>query len=124
MRRSTLLGRPLGRSGAIVRVLLARSLWTLVPAAIVGLAPTAADAQTATTGVITGTVTDNQTKRPMPDVVVEVSGSTGEQVVVTDSIPVPPSKHLPNLTVLSVAPLLADAIKRIHLNESVSKLFE
>jgi ribose-phosphate pyrophosphokinase len=37
---------------------------------------------------------------------------------------VPPSKHLPNLTVLSVAPLLADAIKRIHLNESVSKLFE
>src|SRR5439155_146232 len=46
------------------------------------------------------------------------------QIVVTDSIPVPPSKHLPNLTVLSVAPLLADAIKRIHLNESVSKLFE
>ena len=26
--------------------------------------------------------------------------------------------------VLSVAPLLADAIKRIHFNESVSKLFE
>jgi ribose-phosphate pyrophosphokinase len=46
------------------------------------------------------------------------------QVVVTDSIPVPPSKQLPNLTVLSVAPLLANAIKRIHLNESVSKLFE
>jgi ribose-phosphate pyrophosphokinase len=46
------------------------------------------------------------------------------QVVVTDSIPVPPNKQLPNMTVLSVAPLLADAIKRIHLNESVSKLFE
>jgi ribose-phosphate pyrophosphokinase len=46
------------------------------------------------------------------------------QIVVTDSIPVPPNKHLPNMTVLSVAPLLADAIKRIHLNESVSKLFE
>ena len=46
------------------------------------------------------------------------------QVVVTDSIPVPPNKQLPNLTVLSVAPLLADAIKRIHMNESVSKLFE
>jgi ribose-phosphate pyrophosphokinase len=46
------------------------------------------------------------------------------QLVVTDSIPVPPSKQLPNLVVLSVAPLLADAIKRIHLNESVSKLFE
>jgi ribose-phosphate pyrophosphokinase len=46
------------------------------------------------------------------------------QIVVTDSIPVLPHKQLPNLMVLSVAPLLADAIKRIHLNESVSKLFE
>ncbi|MFO0877127.1 MAG: ribose-phosphate pyrophosphokinase [Gemmataceae bacterium] len=46
------------------------------------------------------------------------------QIVVTDSIPVPPSKHLPNLTVLSVAKLLADAIKRINTHESVSKLFE
>lgn len=33
-----------------------------------------------------------------------------QQIVVTDTIPVPPTKHLPNLTVLSVAKLLADAI--------------
>ena len=46
------------------------------------------------------------------------------EIIVTDSIPVPPQKQLPNLHVLSVAPLLADAIKRIHFNESVSKLFE
>jgi ribose-phosphate pyrophosphokinase len=46
------------------------------------------------------------------------------QIVVTDSIPVPPAKFLPNMVQLSVAPLLANAIKRIHLNESVSKLFE
>src|SRR5205807_205428 len=46
------------------------------------------------------------------------------EIVVTDSIPIPPGKLLPNMRVLSVAPLLADAIKRIHLNESVSKLFE
>jgi phage gp45-like len=84
VRRSTLLGRPLGRSGAIVRVLLARSLWAVVPAAIV-FAPAAVSAQTATTGVITGSVIDNVTKKGMPDVVVEVSGTTGEQVVVTDS---------------------------------------
>src|SRR5437899_5914046 len=47
-----------------------------------------------------------------------------KQVVVTDTIPLPPEKQLPRIKVLSVAPLLADAIKRIHFNESVSKLFE
>ena len=46
------------------------------------------------------------------------------QLVVTDTIPLPPNKQLPNIVVLSVAPLLADAIKRIHLCESVSRLFE
>jgi ribose-phosphate pyrophosphokinase len=46
------------------------------------------------------------------------------QVVVTDSIPISPAKQLPNLNVLSVSRLLADAIKRIHLNRSVSALFE
>src|SRR5262249_19814800 len=47
-----------------------------------------------------------------------------KQIIVTDSIPLPPEKQLPNIKVLSVGRLLADAIKRIHFNESVSKLFE
>jgi ribose-phosphate pyrophosphokinase len=46
------------------------------------------------------------------------------QLVITDSIPVQPEKQLPKIVTLSVAQLLADAIKRIHENESVSKLFE
>jgi ribose-phosphate pyrophosphokinase len=47
-----------------------------------------------------------------------------QQIIITDSIPLPPDKQLPNIKVLSIAPLLADAIRRIHYNESVSKLFE
>jgi ribose-phosphate pyrophosphokinase len=47
-----------------------------------------------------------------------------QELVVTDSIPLPPNKQLPFIQVLTIAPLLADAIKRIHYNESVSKLFE
>jgi ribose-phosphate pyrophosphokinase len=47
-----------------------------------------------------------------------------KEVIVTDSIPLVPSKQLTNIKVISVAPLLADAVKRIHLNESVSTLFE
>ena len=46
------------------------------------------------------------------------------EIVTTDTVPIPPEKHLPNMKILTVAPLLADAIRRIHLGESVSKLFE
>jgi ribose-phosphate pyrophosphokinase len=46
------------------------------------------------------------------------------QLVVTNTIPIPPEKLSPKITVLSVAPLIADAIERIHLDRSVSELFE
>lgn len=47
-----------------------------------------------------------------------------DEIVVSDSIPVPPNKRLPHLRVLSLAPMLAEAIRRIHCNESVSALFQ
>lgn len=47
-----------------------------------------------------------------------------EKVIITDSIPLPPEKQIDKIEVLSVDKLLADAIWRIHENESVSKLFE
>jgi ribose-phosphate pyrophosphokinase len=45
------------------------------------------------------------------------------EVVLTDSIPIPPVKRLPLITTLSVAPLIGEAIKRIHRGESVGALF-
>lgn len=46
------------------------------------------------------------------------------KVVVTDTTPITPAKSFAKLTVLECAPLLGEAIRRIHLNESVSTLFK
>jgi ribose-phosphate pyrophosphokinase len=46
-----------------------------------------------------------------------------EEVIVTNSIPVSPEKRAARITVLSVATLLGEAIRRIHDDESVSTLF-
>ena len=45
------------------------------------------------------------------------------EVVLTDSIPLPPAKRLAKITTLSVAPLIGEAIRRIHRGESVGALF-
>ena len=52
-----------------------------------------------------------------------IKSSPLEEVVVTNSIPVEPEKRAARVTVLSVAPLLGEAIRRIHDEESVSTLF-
>ena len=49
--------------------------------------------------------------------------SSLREVVVTDSVPIPAAKRIPQLKVLSVAPLIGEAIKRIHRGESVGALF-
>jgi len=47
-----------------------------------------------------------------------------KEVVVTDTIPVPRHKKLEKITVLSIAPLLGEAIRRIHTGSSVGAMFE
>jgi ribose-phosphate pyrophosphokinase len=47
-----------------------------------------------------------------------------KEIVTTDSIPIPPEKQLPNLTVLSVAELLGEVIKRVHEGCSVGDMFK
>jgi len=52
-----------------------------------------------------------------------IESSALEEVVITNSVPLTPDKANPKIHVLSVAPLLAKAIRRIHDEESVSTLF-
>ena len=47
-----------------------------------------------------------------------------KELIVTDTIPIPEEKMIKKIKVLSVAPLLGEAIKRIHSEESVSVLFD
>ncbi len=50
--------------------------------------------------------------------------SSIEELVTTDTIPIPPEKRLPNMKILSVAPMLAETIWRIHSGTSVGAMFD
>lgn len=65
-----------------------------------------------THAVLSGSAPDRLSKTPL------------KELVVTDTIPVPPGKRWGNLVVLSIAPLLGECIRRINSGQSVSALFE
>ena len=52
-----------------------------------------------------------------------IAASKVREVVFTDSVPLPERKRLAKITTLSVAPLIGEAIRRIHRGESVGALF-
>ncbi|MCD6540124.1 MAG: ribose-phosphate pyrophosphokinase [Candidatus Omnitrophica bacterium] len=58
------------------------------------------------------------------DAVKRIENSDIRQLVITDSVPLPPEKKSPKIKVVSVASLLGEAIKRIHEERSISILFE
>jgi ribose-phosphate pyrophosphokinase len=66
----------------------------------------------ATHGVLCGNAIENLKNSPI------------KNVIITDSIPLTPEEAIDKIQVLSVDQLLADAIVRIHDNQSVSVLFE
>jgi len=53
-----------------------------------------------------------------------LENSVISEVVVTNTIPLPPEKRMSKMKALSVAPLLGEAIVRVHEDLSVSKLFD
>ena len=58
------------------------------------------------------------------DAVKKLENSFIDFLVITDSIPLPPEKRSKKIKVVSVAGLFAEAIKRIHLEKSISILFK
>ena len=52
-----------------------------------------------------------------------IQASSLLEVVLTDSIPLPPAKRIHQIKTLTVAPLIGEAIRRIHRGESVGALF-
>ncbi|MDR3280762.1 MAG: ribose-phosphate pyrophosphokinase [Synergistaceae bacterium] len=53
-----------------------------------------------------------------------ISNSCLEEMVLTDTIPLSAEKRLGKITTMSIAPLFAEAIRRIHLDHSISILFQ
>jgi ribose-phosphate pyrophosphokinase len=67
-------------------------------------------------GVTHGVLTGDAVKR--------VEDSPIQQVVITDTVRLPEGKRSKKIVQLSVAPLFAQAIQRIHTGESVSAIFQ
>ncbi len=64
-----------------------------------------------THGVLSGNAIEN------------IANSSLKKLIITDTIPLPKEKELKKIEVLSVASLLGEAIRCIHLEKSVSSLF-
>ena len=47
-----------------------------------------------------------------------------EKFVITDSILLKEENKIDKIEIVSVAPLFADAIRRVHSNDSISKMFD
>lgn len=65
----------------------------------------------ATHGLLSGPAVDRLKNGPI------------REVVVTNTLPVPSEKHFDNLTVITIAPIVADALAAVFEDRSVSELF-
>jgi len=52
-----------------------------------------------------------------------IKNSPIKEVVVTNTVDIPRDKKTEKITIISVAPILAEAIRRIHTGESIGELF-
>ncbi|WP_205528757.1 ribose-phosphate diphosphokinase [Desertimonas flava] len=66
----------------------------------------------ATHGVLSGSAVDR------------LKNSRIERIVLTNTLPLPPEKQLPKIEVLSIAPLIAEALNAVFDDTSVSEIFD
>ena len=53
-----------------------------------------------------------------------IAESDIEKLIFSDTVPLPPEKRTAKIEQLSIAPLFAEAIRRVHMERSVSNLFD
>ena len=58
-----------------------------------------------------------------PPAIERLSALPIKELVTTNTLPIPPEKMMPVVTVLSVGPLLGEVIRRVHEGRSVGELF-
>lgn len=59
----------------------------------------------------------------VPPAIENLKAANLQQIVMTNTVDIAPEKRLENMTVLSVAPLLGEVIRRAHEGRSVGELF-
>ena len=57
------------------------------------------------------------------DAVQKLEEANIKEIILTNTVPIPAEKRLPNMTVLSIAPMLAEVIRRAHEGRSVGAMF-
>lgn len=112
-KQANLIGGPLDGKTALLFDDMISTAGSIVGAVHVAKAHGAADVYVgATHAVLCGPAASRLREAPI------------REIVVTDSLPLSEDQILPNMQVVSVAPSLGEAIRRIHRNESVSGLFD
>ena len=53
-----------------------------------------------------------------------LKNSRAKEIIVTNTLPIPPDRHFDSLTVLSIAPLISRAIREVFEDGSVTSLFD
>ena len=53
-----------------------------------------------------------------------IRNSAIEEIVVTNTLPILPERRLPNMVVLSIAPIIASALRAVFEDQSVSEIFQ